>query len=139
MESQVAGVVIFNDDKVLVVKHTEKAGHITGHYGLPAGRCESGESYEATAVRELFEETGIHASISDLIPLPTIFHEIIPRKDGKKEFIMRVFLCRKYSGKLRNSEETIPEWMPLRSLDSHPFIGSAKHAIREAFQLSKSL
>jgi len=31
-------VLIIKDDEVLLVKHTEKAGYLTGIYGLPGGR-----------------------------------------------------------------------------------------------------
>ena len=30
------GVVVFQEDKVLLVKHTEKSGHVANTYGLPA-------------------------------------------------------------------------------------------------------
>ncbi len=51
------GAVIFHDGKVLV-EHMTK-----GHYSLPKGGKEEGESEEETAVREIEEETGIKATL----------------------------------------------------------------------------
>lgn len=53
------GIVVFKDNKVLLVHHN------LGHYGIPKGHVEFGETDEETALREFFEETGISASIID--------------------------------------------------------------------------
>ena len=51
------GIVVFNNNKVLLVHHN------LGHWGFPKGHVELGETDEETAQREVFEETGISASI----------------------------------------------------------------------------
>lgn len=53
------GIVVFNDGKVLMIHQN------VGHWGLPKGHVEEGETEEETAIREVFEETGISA---DIIP-----------------------------------------------------------------------
>lgn len=50
--------------KVLLVKK-EKPDWQRGRLNLPGGHIEAGESPEEAAVRELFEETGIVASLPD--------------------------------------------------------------------------
>ena len=47
------GSVVFNDNKVLIIKH--KYGHIS----FPKGHVEDNESEIDTAIREVKEETGI--------------------------------------------------------------------------------
>ena len=47
------GAVVFDEDKVLVVKH--RAGHID----FPKGHVEENETEEETAIREVKEETNI--------------------------------------------------------------------------------
>ena len=47
------GAVVFDDDKVLVVKH--RAGHVD----FPKGHVEEAETEEETAIREVKEETNI--------------------------------------------------------------------------------
>ena len=54
------GIVVFNDkDEVLMVKHNK------GHWGMPKGHVEDGETEMDTAIREVFEETNIKANIID--------------------------------------------------------------------------
>ena len=51
------GIIVFNNDKVLVIKHN------MGHWGMPKGHVENAETEEETAMREVFEETGVTAKI----------------------------------------------------------------------------
>ncbi|MBR6113220.1 MAG: NUDIX domain-containing protein [Bacilli bacterium] len=51
------GIVVFNKDKVLVIKHNK------GHYGFPKGHVEDNETEHETAIREVKEETNIDATI----------------------------------------------------------------------------
>jgi len=59
-----AGVVLLELGKVLMVKR--RYAPRAGAWCLPAGFMESGETPEATAVRELREETGIEGEIREL-------------------------------------------------------------------------
>ena len=52
------GSVVFNDNKVLIIKH--KYGHIS----FPKGHVEGNETEEETAIREVKEETGIDIEIT---------------------------------------------------------------------------
>ena len=52
-----AGVVVFKDDLVLIIKHKN------GHIDFPKGHVEGDETLEETATREVFEETGIKCRI----------------------------------------------------------------------------
>lgn len=56
-----AGGVVFNEDSVLMLKKKN------GDWVLPKGRIEINESLEATALREVKEETNIDAVILDYI------------------------------------------------------------------------
>lgn len=128
-----AGVLIFKNNQVLLVRHTDKARHLTGSYGLPAGRLEPGEKAIQAAIRELAEETGLITTESDLEELPLhIPHVDIKRKDGTTQrFSITVFLCRKYSGKIVETEETIPEWIGVKTIDKLALIGHTKEMVTE--------
>ena len=52
-----AGGVIFDDDKVLVLRRQ------SGEWVMPKGHVDFGEAPEQAAVREVFEETGIKATV----------------------------------------------------------------------------
>ena len=51
------GIVVFKNNKVLIIKHNR------GHYGIPKGHVEENESEFETAIREVKEETNIDAQI----------------------------------------------------------------------------
>lgn len=55
------GAVVFKKEegiiKFLLLKHNNG-----GHWGLPKGHVEKGETEQETAIREVFEETGIEVS-----------------------------------------------------------------------------
>ena len=125
---QTVGVLIFNKNKILLVKHGEKAGHPTGTYGLPAGKIDKSETSMQAAVRELKEETGLVATEENLEKLPiTIPPANLIRKDGTtKRFQITLFLCRKYSGEMFANDETIPEWVAISELDNYPLVGYTK-------------
>jgi 8-oxo-dGTP diphosphatase len=128
-------VVIIENDAVLLVKHGEQAKHLTGSYGFPAGRMEPGEQKVETAVRELSEEAGLITTVEDLIPLPTIRYSTFERKDGPTAFELTSFLCTKYSGSLRASEETTPEWVKIADLTRYHLIADVAAIVGEAVSL----
>ncbi len=56
------GIIVFSKQpelKVLLVHHN------LGHWGIPKGHMELGESEKETALREVFEETGVEVRILD--------------------------------------------------------------------------
>ena len=78
------GIVVFNEDKVLIVKHN------VGHYGMPKGHVEDGETEFETAIREVKEETNIDAKIIDG------FRKVItysPRENVLKDVVMILPSC----------------------------------------------
>lgn len=131
------GILLFQDDKVLLVKHGEAASHITGSYGLPAGRIEKGETAKQAAIRELQEETGLIARENELEELPIELPPVdIKRSDGTtKRFSITIFLCRKFHGKLIQTEETIPEWIDRNTINTLPLIVNVKVIIEKGMKL----
>jgi 8-oxo-dGTP pyrophosphatase MutT (NUDIX family) len=57
----IAGSVISKDGKFLLVQ--EKNPKVYGLWNFPAGHVDEGETPEAAAVREAFEETGFNVKI----------------------------------------------------------------------------
>lgn len=130
------GVLVIKDGKVLLVSHNEAAGNLNGTYGLPSGHLEKDEDEKIAAVRELFEETGIIVEHENLIEYPNdIWIADIKRKDGKTyTFQIKVFVAKTFSGSLRESEETTPEWIEIAKLDEYNLLPNVKEIIMREVQ-----
>lgn len=133
---QAIGVLIISEGKVLLVKHTPKASHLTDTYGIPSGRLEKGEQLDDGAIRELKEETGLNVDKKDLITLPRSYYADIPRKGGEiVRFKWDVFVAREFEGELSDSEETIPEWVKISEVGKLNLLPNTENAIQEGLQL----
>lgn len=63
----VAGILLIEGNKVLLVQRDIEPGR--GKWAIPCGYVNRGEEIEKAAVRELYEETGIEASVGKLVGL----------------------------------------------------------------------
>ena len=82
------GAVVYrsiNDEpRFLLIRNKRSA-----HWGFPKGHTEPGETEEETAVREVYEEAGIHIEI-----LPDFFSKSEYMIQGKVEKSVAIFLAR---------------------------------------------
>ncbi len=135
------GVLIIDNDKVLLVKHGEAAKHLTGAIGLPGGRIDAGEIPQQAAIRELEEETGIQVKQEDLKQLPHEYFGDLPRKDGSiLHTHHKVFVATNFIGDLRESEETTPFWESIDtalSMHESKFVINTQDMIKRGVELIK--
>ena len=66
MSSRVRAI-IFQDDKLLLVKHKNAEGVANETWALPGGGIDDGESITDALTREMIEETGVTPQIGDLL------------------------------------------------------------------------
>lgn len=76
------GVLIVSDGRILLVRRTMHPE--IGKWSIPAGYLDAGEDPEATAVRELFEETGLRGEIERLVGV----YYNPPQQGGASIFIL---------------------------------------------------
>ena len=71
-----SGCIIFNNNKVLVVKQ------INGDYGFPKGHIEDNETLEECAIRETFEEVGLRVKVDPNLKFSISYfvHNNVPKK-----------------------------------------------------------
>ncbi len=90
------GVLVLYKDRVLVGKR--HASHGDGKWGFPGGHLEFGETAEACAARELFEETGLKATSIRRGPWT---NDVI---EESKHYITLFMIVDRFEGTLENKE-----------------------------------
>ncbi len=130
------GILVFKDEDVLLVRHKEISGFLTGVYGLPSGRIEAGEREIDAAIRELEEETGLRSREEELIEYSNNFYRaLLERKGGKViDSTWRVFIAKQFHGELRESEETAPEWVRIADLGQYNLIPNVHRAVQDGLK-----
>ena len=135
---ETVGVIIIKDEQILLVRHTDKADHVTGIYGFPAGRVEDGETKRETAIRELKEEAGLEASESDLEEFEGNRFENIPIEHGGRlrNFNFTVFLAKNFRGEIKPSlnGENIPEWVNRNRTQFYHMLPNTRESIESAIK-----
>ncbi len=92
----------------------KQRGFGAGRVVAPGGKIEPGESPEAAAVRELFEETSLVAAASSLEPAARVFFRFPARPAADMD--CTVFLTAAFAGMAAASEELVPAWYPVGHL-----------------------
>lgn len=128
---QTVGVLLFKRDQVLLVKHTNKSNHVEGFYGLPAGRVKGDENGSETAVRKLYEESGLITKASDLQLLSNTYTAKIKTKSGLEKFVLTIYLCMNYEGSLSRSEREVPEWVKINDINQKKLLPNVDKIIND--------
>ena len=73
---------------------------LAGHWSLPGGTLDLGETLQAAVAREAVEETGL---VVDVGPLVEVFDRILLDDEGKVRyhFVLVDYLCRPVGGALK--------------------------------------
>jgi ADP-ribose pyrophosphatase YjhB (NUDIX family) len=97
----VGGVVIENGRALLIRRGSEP---LRGHWSIPGGLLELGESLQQGVARELLEETGLHVRVLDLIEVfDRIYSDGVEGGAGNPErpryhYVIVDYLCERISG-----------------------------------------
>lgn len=116
----------------------------TGWWTLPGGGLDFGESPEAGAVREAYEETGLEIELGDLIEVQSELFEFPDKDMHALRFIYRVQAWR---GELRHEVDgstDVCAFIPFAALDPefrHPEFGEIRMVdlAQRGLELARSL
>jgi mutator protein MutT len=91
------GAVIVRDGQVLIVKRRYEP--LAGHWSLPGGTLELGETLEAGVIREMREETGLDVDVG---PVIEVFDRIMfdESQRVRYHFVLVDYLCWPAGGQL---------------------------------------
>jgi 8-oxo-dGTP diphosphatase len=110
------GAVVVDKGRVLLVRRGSEP--LKGHWSLPGGLLEVGESLSEGVVREVREETGLTVQPVELVELLDRIH-----RDGERvryHYVIADYLCRLISGDLKEaSDATAVRWVQRAEWNSH--------------------
>lgn len=90
--------IILKDKKILLIKR--KNYPFKGKWALPGGFVEYKEKTEDTAIREVFEETGLKTKINNLVG---VYSD--PNRDPRDHTVSVIYLLEICGGKLKSSDD----------------------------------
>ena len=91
------GAVIIHGDSVVLARRARPP--LAGHWSLPGGVLELGETLRSAAQREALEETGLTVKAGEVLE---VLDRIIPGEGGraKYHYVLVDFLCEHLGGEL---------------------------------------
>ena len=115
--------MVCDGDNVLVENRVDPKLH---GYVFPGGHVENGESFSASVVREIFEETGLKIENPSLCGL---VHWLGP----DRKWVGYLYRADKFSGNLCSSDEGEVFWMPLDEFIKSPKLAPDMSSFLEIF------
>ena len=111
--------MVYDGDRILVLdrKNPNWPG-IT----FPGGHVEERESFVASVIREVREETGLDISHVQLCGVKQFTH-----KDGDYRYIVFFYKTNVFSGTLKSSEEGKVFWIDKQQLKDYPLADGFEH------------
>ena len=110
------GAVIVEAGRVLLVRRGKEP--MKGHWTLPGGMLEVGESLIEGVIREVKEETGLTVEVLELIELLDRIHREETRV--RYHYVIADYLCRVVGGQLQAaSDADAARWVERAEWNSH--------------------
>ena len=110
IDEKACGGVIVRDGKVLVIYQQN------GFWGFPKGHVEDGESEEETAIREIFEETGIWTAV-DSEKRFEFSYDILDKKIHKTVVLFVAEVVDDSKFKKQDEEIAEMKWVPIDEVE----------------------
>ena len=137
----IGGVVIEEGRALLIRRGTEP---LRGHWSIPGGTLELGESLQSGVARELQEETGLEVRVLDVIE---VFDRIFPSETDdqgssvprpKYHYVIVDYLCERISGEaLASSDVTDVVFVREDELEKYQLTETAIRVLQKAFAMAR--
>lgn len=116
-------------EKVLLTRRADN-----GHWCLPGGGMESGESAAEACEREVWEETGLRVRVKRLVGVYSNPDQLVIYPDGNRAFfVVLSFEAETIDGELSLSDETTAfGYFSLSEMENMPMHGQHKQRVEDA-------
>ena len=135
------GGVIIEEGRALLIRRGSEP--LRGHWSIPGGTLEIGESLQAGVARELWEETGLEVRVLEVIE---VFDRIFPAEaspDGSTRgprfhYVIVDYLCERVSGEARAASDVTDVIFAHESeLDNFQLTETATRILKKAFAMDR--
>lgn len=126
-------------DRLLLTRLSDRTAR-PGWWTLPGGGVEFGEHPEVAALRELTEETGLTATLTELLTVDSIVRDLDPpdAPAGTYHSVRVVYRASITGGELRDEPEgestDRAAWVARSELERHMLVELGELAVRLAFR-----
>jgi 8-oxo-dGTP diphosphatase len=127
------GAVVIDAGRVLLVLRRQPP--LQGHWSLPGGAVEVGETLAAAVQREVYEETGLVVEVG---PLVEVLDRIHTDADGRVEYhyVLVDYVCSVVSGEVHpESDAADARWSTPEGLPAFELQPRTLEVIRKALDL----
>lgn len=111
----VAAVALIDGDNRVLIAERPEGKSMAGLWEFPGGKVETGETPEATLVREIREELGIELCVTCLAPFNFASHAY-----ETFHLLMPLYICRTWEGAITPREGQKIEWVRALHLSRYP-------------------
>ncbi len=133
------GAVVVHENRVLLVQRGSEP--LKGHWTLPGGMLEVGETLATGVAREVKEETGLEVETVELVEILDRIHP-----EGERiryHYVIADYLCRVTGGELRAaSDAAAVRWVERAEWNSHSALvldPITVRVIEKGWQMSQTL
>ena len=129
------GGVVVDEGKVVLIRR--KYEPLKGHWSLPGGMVEIGETLESALTREMLEETGL---VVDVGPVIEVFDRITRDEDRRVRyhFVLIDYVCWRADGVLQaGSDVDAAMWVDPTDLTKYSLTDKATSVIRRGITLAR--
>jgi 8-oxo-dGTP diphosphatase len=106
--------VVVHEGRALLVRRANPPD--AGLWGFPGGKIEFGETVKDAAIRELREETGVHAAAQDVLTALDVLVRDAGR-DIRQHYILIAVQCRWIAGEPIAGDDALEaRWFPVADL-----------------------
>jgi 8-oxo-dGTP diphosphatase len=136
------GGVIIDQGRALLIRRGSEP--LLGHWSIPGGTLELGESLQQGVARELLEETGLEVRVLDLIEVfdrifpPDGALPVNPARGPKFHYVIVDYLCERISGQPQaGSDVTDVAFASEDELEQFQLTETATRVLRKAFTMDR--